>query len=413
MRKFPAIKLVQVILLMSLAHLPAAGYSATACPELPPVVLKQLKENGVTQSTDKQTDYGRYNFSSTCYLEAWPKTTEQTATLVKVAYQHHMLIRTQGGSHSQNGTSLPRQGELLIHTNAMNVMKIVSEKELIVGSGIPVTLINTVIKPYGIKIPVVHDAEINGPTVGGFIAASGAGPSSNQYGGFWDQVSELTLVTGYGKIMKLSSKDPLFLWMFGSMGQLGIVTEAHLKTIQRDANIKPTPPVGKSIVVDFKDNGGRYQLHNPIKTGLWMSLLVAPDRKAQAMQDLEKLEKTYGKGLVFQPIIIYEIQTPSPPPLVWDNKNKFYGIMLWAFRADEKSNDNDYIKLSDAFTKLVIEKKYKRYIQSELSGSPEVYKEYFSPSVYEQFKKVKAKLDPEFLFNQGSFFPNKVIESQK
>jgi FAD/FMN-containing dehydrogenase len=396
--------------------LPTLVHGAGSCPELSPAATAQLEKQGAKLSHTPQTDYARIHHSSNCYLEAWPTTTIQMSALVKTAYQLHIPIRTQGGSHSQNGSSLPQQSELLIHTNALNTIKLLSPNEILTGSGVPVAIINQYIADYDMKIPVFNDGQTSGPTVGGFISAGGVHPASSIYGGFWDQVNEITLVSGNGKIFHVRTGDSLFPWLFGSMGQFGIITEAKLKTISTNFNVneKSKFKAGAQLRIDFKNNGGRYHLESKnAQSILWLVLFVAPDQLNEAMNDLSQLENKYGTAMQYAPLLQYMINTQSAPPLIFKNKNSFYLITIWGNKINNAANLAQFEQLNNDYAKLAASKKYNRYIQAEFPGSPEIYKEYFNNTVYTDFKKIKSQMDPEFLFNAGSVFPIKDKRSSK
>jgi FAD/FMN-containing dehydrogenase len=379
------------------------AYAATKCPEYPSIVRKQLQKYGVVLSSDKQMDYPRITASNSCYLEVWPKNTAETAEIVKIAYQHHLPIRTQGGSHSFNGSSLPHERELLIHTNAMNKVTIISADEIVAGSGVPVCSINLYLNQYGMRIPIENSGDIIGPTVGGFISSGGVSPQSPVSGGLWDQINEITLVTGGGRVMRITNKDPEYLWFFGSMGQLGIITEARMKTYSAPAQTKLTLPIGKAVPIEFKENGGRYHASN-VKhiPELWFALFVAPEQVDSAAQDLSILHDTNPSEESH--LVKYVINTKSPPPLLYSGKGNFYLVSLFWYKNDNAESTRAFIQQNDTLNKIVRAKKYNRYIQSELSGGPAVYKNYFSDVTYRYFRGMKVRLDPQFLFNKGSFF---------
>lgn len=385
---------------------PAHGNPSKTCLTIPDQAIVKLNALGAKISNAKQTDYARFHQSDTCYLEAWPSNTEQVASLVKIAYQYHVPIRTQGASHSHNGTSLPKKSELLIHTYALNNLTILNNHEISAGSGLPVALINDFLAPYDMKIPIYNEGEINGPTIGGFISAGGIQSGSETYGGFWDQVSELTLVVGEGKIIRIKPENPNFLWVFGAMGQLGIITNVKLKAIDTNFSSKKSPAPANKIDTTFERHGGHYYLINKtVEPYLWVVLFVSQNQVDVATSELINLQTQHEDALRYEPLIKYRIHTRKAPPLLFPHEGDFYAITVWGRKINNKKNILAFNHLNHVFEELVTKKHYHRYIQSEYSKTHDVYKKYFDHKTYKEFANIKSRLDPENLFNQGSFFP--------
>ncbi|HLB41334.1 MAG TPA: FAD-binding oxidoreductase [Gammaproteobacteria bacterium] len=376
------------------------------CFPFSPLVLKQLKDNGVTLSHHSQVDYGKLKVSATCYLEAWPRNTTQIAKLVKIAYQHNIPIRTQGARHSQNGISLPMQHELLIHTTTLNHIRFSQDGSLVVESGVPVALINPIIQRYSkLFIPIFNGGGI-GPTVGGYISAGGISPASEEYGGFWEHVRAITIVTGYGNLLHIRNHHPLFLWLFGAMGQLGIITEAELEVIPLDL-LNPitsftTSLLPENFATTVNMNSYNKKQNDPL---YWFNLFVTADQLAQAKHRLQQLQNRYPDALSYIPLYQWQVSyIDLMPPLVFNQHRSFIAIGIWGKKGNRMHSQDQFNKLSEAFSQLVNETHYRRYIQSESSSSPKLYKQYFDTKTYSEFRKIKLSLDPKLLFNQNSFF---------
>jgi phospholipid/cholesterol/gamma-HCH transport system permease protein len=61
--------------------------------------------------------------------------------------------------------------------------------------------------------------------------------------------------------------------------------------------------------------------------------------------------------------------------------------------------DRDFMALAQS------ESAWRRYVQSELPGGPEVYEQCFGAQAYAVLRGLKAELDPRGLLNRGSVFP--------
>jgi hypothetical protein len=363
-------------------------------------IIDELLKNHVTISHQRQSDYGNIHQSTNYYFEAWPKSTAETAKLVKFAYVHDIPIRVQGNAHSENGHALAKQYELIIHTTYLNSIFFNKENFVTVGAGIPISIVKEKVEELsGYTIPIYNGGGI-GPSVGGYISAGGLGDNSEQYGGFWEHVSDVTLVTGFGKILHINEHSPLFLWLFGSMGQFGVITEANLKLISNSVNLSLKYPHGQHLIVDYKK-----QLYT--KPMYWFNLFVTDDRLKTATSDLEYLQNKYKNILNFVPMYHWKIKCiKKMPPLIFTSCVDFNAIGIWGSRNQNNMHDQDFFQLTNDFSKLVLKKHYKRYIQAEYvaDNQQQYYEKYFGNKVYSQFKSIKAKLDPKFYFDRGNVF---------
>ena len=78
----------------------------------------------------------------------------------------------------------------------------------------------------GFKLPI-YPGGCQGntsPTVGGFISGGGISfNNSYKYGGFWENVLEITIINGYGEKKIYNHNDEIFPWLFANYGQLGVI----------------------------------------------------------------------------------------------------------------------------------------------------------------------------------------------
>lgn len=367
--------------------------------------IKSLLQIGASLSQKNQTDFGRYHQSYTCYLEVWPHNTEEVTKLVSLAYGNHLPIRIQGAAHSENGSSLPHAFELLIHTTKLNQITFDRIGRVTVGAGIPVALVKILVeKNSSFFLPVANDGDI-APTVGGYISAGGIGPSSLKYGGFWEHVFEITLVTGKGKVLIIRRDHPLFPYIFGSMGQLGIITQVKLNLL-RDANKNYFYPLNQTAAVDYPTTTGyHWTKHYASKSMYWLNLFVAPDQVQEAKLLLSALQKKYPHALAYKPIYLWPVTYISlMPPLLYDKKESFIAIGIWGNTSTDQNSLEQFKQLQHDFSLVIQQKKYKSYIQTEIMSGPNYYKNYFPETTFREFKKIKSTLDPEYLFNKGSVF---------
>lgn len=103
--------------------------------------------------------------------------------------------------------------------------------------------------PLGLVPTVVP--ELEGITLGGAVAGCAVESMSFKYGGFFDSVDELELVTGTGEVITLGpDREPaLFNLVHGSYGTLGIVTRLSFRLV-------PALPFVKLTYLRFRDFDG-------------------------------------------------------------------------------------------------------------------------------------------------------------
>lgn len=366
-----------------------------------PSISRAFSKLGVQVSNHVLTDYGKIARSHDYYFQAFPHTTQEVAALLSFAYQHKLPIRIQGKSHSENGNSLPHAAELLIRTDFLNTVKFEKAGEVTAGAGIPMVLLNEYIKQKsGFALPVLNGGG-SGPSLGGFISAGGISYDSSKYGGFWNHVQEITLVVAHGKILHVSKNNVLFPWIFGSMGQLGVITEAKLNLIPQINSSSLYYPLHKQDHLPPQHQDFSTKAHKPL---YWFNLFVKPDELEEAKLELAKLQKHHPDVLDYIPMYEWSLNhNRFVPPLIFKGANQFYAIGIWGgpgLAFDEKK----LASIEKEFDLLVINKHYHRYIQAELAPKSIVYTDYFEPEILLAFSSIKKKLDPEFLFNQGIIF---------
>ncbi len=176
--------------------------------------------------TDALFDFSRLHSGYPRFCEVSP------ISIVQLAGEHGIPLRTRGRGHALNGSSLPQKSELTVNTRNLTKASLQPDGTVAVGGGAVLWMVDEWLRTAGLSLPVVNDGYA-GPSVGGFVAAGGFGPGSATAGGFWNNVSELTIVGGQGQIQRLGRDAPLFPWLFGAMGQLGIIVEAKLDTVAR------------------------------------------------------------------------------------------------------------------------------------------------------------------------------------
>ncbi|KAL4801267.1 hypothetical protein BDV18DRAFT_165132 [Aspergillus unguis] len=166
---------------------------------------------------------------------AYPKSTEEVATIAKICHKYKVpMIAYSGGSSVEGHFSAPFGG---VSVDFMHMNKIVQfhpeDMDIVVQPSVSWVEMNGEIKDSGLFFPVDPGPPAK---IGGMIATNCSGTNAVRYGTMKDWVVNLTVVLADGRIIKTRQRprkssagynlNGLFT---GSEGTLGFVTEATLK----------------------------------------------------------------------------------------------------------------------------------------------------------------------------------------
>lgn len=392
--------------LASLLCCSSLSFGASPCAMLQHTGVKDLLAQGAVVSEAAQMDYGRIAVSSTCYLEAWPDSTASVAALVRIAYANNIPIRTQGAAHSTNGAALPRQAELLIHTTHLNQLAFPRDTVVNAGAGIPVVLLQRVLREHTSYFLAVGNGDGGiGPTIGGFISAGGISNTSITYGGFWEHVYAVTLVIANGDVITVKRHDFLFPYLFGSMGQLGIITEATLELLPAEGK-SHVYPQGKTLRLPYPSSQGiDWAKPSAVKPNYWFNLFVPDARIEEADHALTQLLQRYPHAMA--PVERYHqavTYVSFMPPLVYDKDASFMDVGMMGPVGTYADSHEQLRQLETAFSQWVLAQHFRRYVQSERQQSPAFFAAYYAPDTLSRLKALKQLVDPKFLFDRGVVF---------
>ena len=189
---------------------------------------------------------------------------EETVKLIDLAQKHNVcLIPYGGGTNVTNALRPPKEEKRMVvsvDTRRMDAVESVDEHNLMVtvGAGITGKVLEQELNKKGFTVGHEPDS-YEFSTVGGWISTNAAGMKKHKYGNIEDIVQNLRMVTPKGVI---NQKKPLTRSsfgikaqniLFGSEGNLGIITSATLKVHRL-----PESSTYESIIFKDWDTGVRF-----------------------------------------------------------------------------------------------------------------------------------------------------------
>ena len=364
--------------------------------------------SGATRAERPVADFSGLRTSAAGFLETAPSTIQELARTVSIAARQSAPLRTRAQGHSLNGSTLPAPDELLLRTRELREVRFAAPGTVSAGAGTVLWTLQGVLRAHGFDLPVLNDG-YPGPTVGGYLAAGGFGPNSGVHGGFWHNVLAVRLVDGRGRVREVGAADPLFPWLFGSMGQLGVFAEATLAIVPFEGTAPY--PAGKSLRAPALDAPPHLPLAFAPKGDerlFWFTLFVPDEELADARRELAALEARHARALRFAERYTYPVRHRGlVAPLVYPQPRPFTATGAWGWLGDaSRASVERLLEFDRDFMALAHSRPdWRRYIQSELPAGPEVYRQCFGAERYDALRKLKSELDPAALLNRGSVFP--------
>lgn len=189
---------------------------------------------GVVYTPEQFTDDLKTNFGHifhwTPRFTVFPRSAKDVVAVTEFARKNRLFLTTRGSAHSQSRLAINRDG-ILVDMKSMRGIGEVDEKNLTVDveAGVVWRDLTHHLKRYGM-VPRVLTNNL-GVTVGGTVAMAGIGVASFKYGSQGDNVVEMDVVTGEGKLVTCSPEknEDLFWGTIAGLGQVGTITRARLQ----------------------------------------------------------------------------------------------------------------------------------------------------------------------------------------
>jgi glycolate oxidase len=175
-----------------------------------------------------------------------PGSTEEVASVVKVAYREGIPVIARGMGSGLAAASVPQGGGLVLGLTRLNrILEIDSENMMTwVQAGVVTADLQSEVESQGLFYPP-DPSSIKHSTIGGNIACNAGGPRCLKYGVTSDYLLGLTVVLGDGRVIHTGGKAiknvtsyNLTQLFAGSEGTLGIITEALLKLVPKPKSVR-------------------------------------------------------------------------------------------------------------------------------------------------------------------------------
>lgn len=166
-----------------------------------------------------------------------PASNEDVIKIVGFAREHGIKVAPRGKGHSTFGHSQV-EGGILIRMISYKPPAVFVDGAIQVGAGLSWIQVLMASLKQGLRPPVVtHSPELS---VGGTLSVAGIDGGSYRYGAQIDNVLELQVVTGEGRLVTCSDTEQpeLFNAVLAGMGQCGIILSAKLRLMPAESHAR-------------------------------------------------------------------------------------------------------------------------------------------------------------------------------
>lgn len=174
--------------------------------------------------TSPAVDYGRAAVRVPAAV-ARPRTVDELRRLLAQANALGVAVTTRGGGHSAGQQTLT--SGLQVDLKGLNDVSLAGDCVRAQG-GCRWKRVIRACAPHGVRPAVLIGSQE--PTVGGTLSVGGFGDRTPQVGLQIEQVEALTVATMDGGLHRVGPGDPLFDYVLGGRGQLGVIVEALYRT---------------------------------------------------------------------------------------------------------------------------------------------------------------------------------------
>jgi len=178
-------------------------------------------------------------FRSVPEIVAQPTTTEGVQAVLKLASSKGVPVIPRGSGSSPFGGSVPVTGGIVVDMSRMDKILQVDKgsKIISVQAGARWADVDQVLERQGLALNTSPSSKFS--TVGGWLATGGMGLNSFSKGHVRESVIEVELVAPDGSVKCLTPRFSEFHAVFGSEGQLGVITSVKLAVREKVEKSRP------------------------------------------------------------------------------------------------------------------------------------------------------------------------------
>ncbi|HLZ45430.1 MAG TPA: FAD-binding protein [Gemmatimonadales bacterium] len=160
-----------------------------------------------------------------------PRSVQDVLRIVQYANERSLKVAIKGDGHSQYGQTQAARG-IVIDSRTLRAVQPLTEASIDVQPGAFWTDVAGATLGRHVT-PRVYPATCMMLTVGGTLSVGGIGNTSHRYGAQIDNVLELDVVTGDGRLITCSAahESELFNLVLGGVGQCGIIVRARVPLV--------------------------------------------------------------------------------------------------------------------------------------------------------------------------------------
>jgi alkyldihydroxyacetonephosphate synthase len=165
-------------------------------------------------------------------LVVWPEHLEQVEALVAFARREGVSLVPYGAGSGVCGAVRPSERAIVVDTKRLTRVRVLPDEGVVdVQAGVLGVDLEAALERQGVTVGH-FPSSILCSTIGGWLAARGAGQCSSRYGKIEDMVRSADCVLGSGDAVRFTRRfggpNPLEL-LIGSEGTLGLITSARLR----------------------------------------------------------------------------------------------------------------------------------------------------------------------------------------